>query len=58
MDINIKIFWQSLDTPRKPTREDWIYHCPSCGGYIGVVGCKRIERCNKCNQKFDWKNVV
>ena len=57
MDININISITSKETAIKPKREDWIYHCPICNGYIGVIGCKEVERCKHCFQKLDWKNV-
>lgn len=58
MDINIKILIQSLDSPMKPIRKDWVYRCPCCNEYLGVLGCKRYEKCNKCNQKLNWEHLV
>lgn len=58
MEVNINIFFTSTETPLKPKREDWSYRCPRCNGFIGLIGFPKIERCEHCSQKFDWKNVV
>lgn len=58
MDINIVLSVISKETPINPKRKDWIYRCPICEGYIGIIGCKEIERCKHCFQKLNWKHVM
>lgn len=38
-------------TPKKPTRTDWIY-CPSCNWGIALM--KGTHHCPKCGQALDW----
>lgn len=57
MELAVKALEKQI--PKKPKEHcdnKKLHYCPCCGSYFG--GTTGWERCWKCGQKLDWKEVA